>query len=49
MDLKYLIKVKDLPEFLPSPRLRRPRKRSLRAETLEELKIIFVRCELNEV
>ena len=50
IDERYLIKVKDLPEPLPAPRLRRPKKKEEdRAETLEELPIISVRCELNEI
>lgn len=46
---KYLLKVKELPEYLPLPRLRRPYLKEDRCETLEELGIISVRCELNEV
>lgn len=46
---EYLVVVKDLPEYLPVPRLRKPTKKEDRCETLEELGIISVRCELNEI
>lgn len=50
MNPNYHIKVRDyMPEFYPSPRLKRPRLRETRSETLDELQIITVTCELNEV
>lgn len=49
IDRKYLVVVKELPEYLPSPRLRKPYRKEERCETLEELEIISVRCELNEI
>lgn len=49
IDKKYLVTVKELPAYLPYPRLHRPYKKEERCETLDELKIISVRCELNEV
>ena len=47
IDERYLIEVKNLP--LPAPKLRRPTIKEDRAETLDELPIISVRCELNEI
>jgi len=44
---KYLVKVKELPLHLP--RLRRPLLKEDRCETLDELPLIFVECELNEI
>lgn len=50
MDPKYYIKVRDyLPESYPSPILKRPRLRETYSETLNELPIIGVTCELNEI
>lgn len=50
MDFNYYRKVRDyLPESYPSPKLKRPRLREFKSETLDELEIIAVTCELNEV
>lgn len=46
---KYLIKVNELPEYLPYPRLRRPYMKEDRCESLDELEIITVEVGLNEV
>ena len=50
MNLNFYIKVGDyMPEYLPSPRLKRPCLKEIKSEALKELPIILVGCELNEV
>lgn len=49
VDEKYIVRVKEHPEHLPWPRLRRPLLKEDRCEKLHELGIISIKCELNEV
>lgn len=47
---KFLVKVKELPEYLPVPRLRRPSIKEDKCESLDELEIISIQCgDLNEL